>query len=87
VQRNIRGEIAEGVQLVRHQPLLRAITLASMATSALWGIFGATWVIFAIEQLGLGAAAVGLIAAIGGIGSLAGALIAARYSVRIGLAG
>lgn len=82
---NIRAEIGEGLQLVRHQPLLRAVTLASMATSALWGIFGATWVIFAIDQLGLDAAAVGLIAAIGGIGSFAGALIAARYTVRIGL--
>ena len=82
---NIRAEIAEGVALVRHQPLLRAITLASMATSALWGIFGATWVIFAIEQLGLNAAAVGLIAAIGGIGSFAGAVVAARYTTRIGL--
>ena len=82
---NIRAEIAEGLALVRHQPLLRAITLASMATSALWGIFGATWVIFAIEQLGLNAAAVGLIAAIGGIGSFAGAVVAARYTTRIGL--
>ena len=81
---NIRAEIAEGLALVRHQPLLRAITLASMATSALWGIFGATWVIFAIEQLGLNAAAV-LIAAIGGIGSFAGAVVAARYTTRIGL--
>jgi MFS family permease len=82
---NIRAEIAEGLRLVRQQPLLRAITLASMATSALWGIFGATWVIFAIEQLGLGAAAVGIIAAIGGIGSLFGAVVAARYTARIGI--
>jgi MFS family permease len=84
-RRNIRAEIAEGLQLVSHQPLLRAVTLASMATSVLWGIFGATWVIFAIEQLGLNAAAVGVIAAIGGIGSFFGAVVAARYTARIGL--
>jgi MFS family permease len=82
---NIRAEIAEGLQLVARQPLLRPITLASMATSALWGIFGATWVIFAIEELGLNAAAIGVIAAIGGIGSLFGALVAGRYIRRIGL--
>jgi MFS family permease len=82
---NIRAEIAEGLRLVSRQPLLRAVTLASMATSALWGIFGATWVIFAIQELGLGATAIGLIAAIGGIGSLFGAVVAARYTSRIGL--
>jgi hypothetical protein len=49
---NIRAEIAVGLRLVARQPLLRAITLASMATSALWGIFGAAWVIFAIEDWG-----------------------------------
>lgn len=82
---NIRAEIAVGLRLVARQPLLRAITLASMATSALWGIFGAAWVIFAIEELELGAAAIGVIAAIGGIGSLFGALFAGRYTQRIGV--
>ena len=82
---NIRAEIAEGLQLVRHQPLLRAIALASMATSALWGIFGATWVLFALDDLDLDAAAVGVIAAIGGIGSFLGAIVAARYTARIGV--
>jgi MFS family permease len=82
---NIRAEIAEGLRLVARQPLLRAITLASMATSVLWGIFGATWVLFAIQDLGLDAAAIGVIAAIGGIGSLFGALVAGRYTRRIGV--
>ena len=82
---NIRAEIAVGLRLVARQPLLRAITLASMATSALWGIFGAAWVIFAIEELGLNAAAIGIIAAIGGIGSLFGALVAGRFTRRIGV--
>ena len=82
---NIRAEIAEGLRLVSRQPLLRAVTLASMATAALWGIFGATWVIFAITELGLDATAIGVIAAIGGLGSFFGAVVAARYTSRIGL--
>lgn len=56
-----------------------------LLTSALWGVFGATWVLFAIEDLGLDAAAIGVIAAIGGLGSLAGALICGRYTNRIGV--
>jgi MFS family permease len=82
---SVRSEIAVGLRLVARQPILRAITLASMATSALWGVFGATWIIFAIQDLGLDAAAIGLIAAIGGLGSLGGAIVAGRYTNRIGL--
>jgi MFS family permease len=82
---SVRSEIAVGLRLVARQPILRAITLASMATSALWGVFGATWIIFAIEDLGLDAAAIGLIAAIGGIGSLGGAIVAGRDTNRLGL--
>ena len=82
---SVREEIVVGLRLVASQPILRAITLSAMATSALWGVFGATWVLFAIEDLGLDAAAIGVIAAIGGIGSLGGALFAGRYTNRIGV--
>jgi MFS family permease len=77
-------EIAIGLRLVVHHPILRATTLASMASAAMWGIGGALWYLFAIEELGLDAAAIGLIAAVGGVSSLFGAVLTARATTRFG---
>ena len=77
-------EIAVGLRLVIRNPILRASTLASMATAAMWGIFGATWYLLAFDELGLDAAAIGLIAAVGGFSSLFAALLAPRLNRRFG---
>jgi MFS family permease len=77
-------EIAIGLRLVTSNPILRATTLTSMASAAMWGIGGAIWYLFAIEELGLDAAAIGVIAAVGGLSSLFGALITARATARFG---
>lgn len=77
-------EIAIGLRLVLHNPILRATTLSSMASAAMWGIGGALWYLFAIEELGLDAAAIGVIAAIGGLSSLFGALVTSRTTARFG---
>jgi MFS family permease len=77
-------EIAIGLRLVARQPILRATTLASMATAAMWGIGGAIWYLFAIEELGLDAAAIGLVAAVGGVSSLFGAVLTSRATARYG---
>ena len=37
---------------MRHDPVLRAFAGAQMLLAALWGIFGATWFLFALEELG-----------------------------------
>ena len=78
-------EIAAGLRLVASHPILRSLTLATMALAGLWGIFGATWYLFAIEELGLDPAVIGLIAAVGGGSSLLGALVAARVNRRFGI--
>jgi Na+/melibiose symporter-like transporter len=75
-------EIALGLRIVAGNRILRATTLASMATAAMWGIGGALWYLFAIDELGLDAAAIGVIAAVGGISSLFGALITSRATAR-----
>lgn len=77
-------EIALGLRLVIHNPILRATTLTSMASAAMWGIGGALWYLFAIRELGLDAAAIGLVAAVGGLSSLFGALVTARATARFG---
>jgi predicted MFS family arabinose efflux permease len=56
-----------------------------MALAALWGVFGATWFLFVLDELGLGPAVIGLIAGVGGFSSFIGALIAARATRRWGI--
>jgi MFS family permease len=77
-------EIAAGLRLVVNNKILRATTLASMATAAMWGIGGALWFLFAIEELGLDPAAIGIVAAAGGLSSLFGALLTTRATARFG---
>lgn len=78
-------EIALGLRLVIGQPVLRALTLASMASASMWGVFGALWFLFAIDDLGLDAAAIGIVAAVGGVSSLFGALLTTRLTRRFGV--
>jgi MFS family permease len=78
-------EIALGLALVTRDPILRATTLASMASHTMWGVFGALWYLFAIEELGLDAAAIGIVAAVGGVSSLFGALLTPRLTRRFGV--
>ncbi|HYI23084.1 MAG TPA: MFS transporter [Candidatus Limnocylindrales bacterium] len=78
-------EIAIGLRIVGHSSILRALTMASMASAAMWGVYGALWYLFAIEELHLDAAAIGIIAAVGGLTSLAGALVTTRITTRFGV--
>lgn len=78
-------EIAIGLRLVARSPILRATTLATMATASMWGVFGATYFLFAFQELHLDAAAIGLVAAVGGVSSLFGALLTPRLTRRFGI--
>ena len=78
-------EIREGLAIIARDPIIRAFTLASMAMATLWGVFGAIWILFAVDELGLGPAAIGIIAGFGGLSSLVGAVIAERVTRRLGV--
>jgi MFS family permease len=82
---SVLDEIREGLRVVLQNPVLRAFAGAQMAMHALWGIFGATWFLFAIDELKLGPAAIGLIAGVGGFSSFLGAIIAGRATRRWGI--
>jgi Na+/melibiose symporter-like transporter len=81
----IISEVKLGLRLVLGNPILRGMTLATMALAGLWGIFGATWYLFAIQDLGLDTAAIGVIAAVGGLSSLGGAVLTPRLTRRFGI--
>lgn len=78
-------EIRDGMRIVFRSPVLRALALSHGGTHILWGIFGTSYLLFALEDLQLGPAAVGVIAAVGGIGSLGGSWLAPRMVRRFGI--
>lgn len=81
----VLAEIRHGLRLVRHDPILRAFAGAQMLMSMLWGVFGATWFLFALEDLGVGPALVGIVASAGGASSFIGAVVATRATKRWGV--
>ena len=82
---SVIAEIKVGLRLVITDPVLRPFAAAQMALAALWGVFGATYILFALDELDLGPAALGIITGFGGLGSLVGALLAGRLTRRWGV--
>ncbi|HJP88523.1 MAG TPA: MFS transporter [Candidatus Limnocylindrales bacterium] len=78
-------EIREGIRILLGSPLLRALAFSHGGTHILWGIFSTSYLVFAYEELHLDVATVGVIAAIGGIGSLAGSALAPIMVRRFGI--
>ena len=82
---SIVAEIVDGLRPIRQSPILRTVVLAGSGAHLLWGAFGAVYLVFATDELGLGPATIGLIAAVGGVASLAGALVGPRANRRLGV--
>jgi MFS family permease len=78
-------EIRDGLRIVARSPVLRALALSHGGTHILWGVFGTGYLLFATEDLQLGPAAIGVIAGLGGIGSLVGAGLAPVFVRRLGI--
>ncbi|HEV8699147.1 MAG TPA: MFS transporter [Candidatus Limnocylindrales bacterium] len=84
-RRPILAEILEGLRPISRSPILTAIAGASSGSHFLWGVFGSVYLVFATEELGLGPATIGVIAAVGGACSFVGAVLAERVSRRVGI--
>lgn len=79
------GGLAAGGRYIARTPLIRASLLAS-ATLNLFNLgFYGLFVLYATRNLGLSPGALGLVMAIGGLGSLVGILITGWLTRRIGL--
>jgi MFS family permease len=81
----IWAEIREGLRVVRGQPLLLALVAASATMNFFGRMFLAVYVLYMTRDLGLGAVGVGLVLATGGIGALAGALVAGPATRWLGI--
>jgi MFS family permease len=73
------------LRLVWADPILRALAGASATSKLGVHLFVAVLLLFLTRELGLEPAVMGLVFAIGGIGSFVGALLAERVTARFGL--
>ena len=82
---HIGREIAEGLRQSWKDPILRALA-ASSATAALFlGFPNGLYILYAVRELGLNPASLGLIITVGGVTSLVGALAVEPMVRRLGV--
>jgi MFS family permease len=74
-----------GLRAVFGHPLIRPIVLTLMGWSIAGGFFVALYAVFCLRELGLSEAMFGVIIAMGGIGSLAGAMLARSLARVLGV--
>lgn len=82
---SVREEAIDGLRIVSQDARLRSIGLATVLYSFGFGIAGAVYMVFVTRTLGFDTALLGVIFGIGGISSLAGALLAARAAATFGV--
>ncbi len=86
VRSTVRAEVWEGVRWVAHDPYFRPLTLYAALSNLAYSGNLALVVVFLVRVVGLGSLAVGLVTATGGLGGLAGALMAGRLARTFGSA-
>ncbi len=77
---NLRREIGEGLRLVAGDPVLRALAGSNAVVNFGYRVVGTVFLLYVNQELGFGPGILGLIFALGGAGSLLGALAAGRLS-------
>jgi MFS family permease len=80
----VRAEIGEGLRVVVNDRILRALAGCSGTTILFGNMFLAVYVLYMTRVLGLSAVGVGLVFGTGGLGSLAGSVLAAPLARRFG---
>ena len=81
---NVWAEASAGLRFLNAQPLLRAIARWSVFTNFFHSMVGPLYVLYAIRNLNLRPAQLGMVIAMGGAGSLAGSTLAPRIGRALG---
>ena len=84
-QPSLRREIAEGLRYLLGDPRWRAITCYIATFNLGTGMTGPLGLVYAVRRLGLSPAQLGLVFTLGNLGWLAGAVVARRVTVRLGV--
>jgi MFS family permease len=84
-RRSIRADIVAGARFVVAQPLVRAVTATACWNNAVRTVAFTVLLVYAVRDVGLAPAVIGLAFAIGNVGFLVGGLVATRYTRRLGL--
>jgi len=82
---SMRTEIAEGLRFVFGHPALRTIGSATATSNLFSSISGAAFMIFAINELKMSPALIGIAFSLGSLGGLTAALVADPLSKRFGV--
>jgi len=80
-----RRDLRVGMRAIFGHPQVRPVVLGWMVWSIWGGFFSTLYTLFCLRTLGLSEATFGVIIALGGVGSLAGALIARRLVEALGV--
>ncbi|HEX2266986.1 MAG TPA: MFS transporter [Actinomycetota bacterium] len=81
----MRTEIAEGLRYVLRHRLLLPIAICTSASNLFAHMAFAIYLVFAVRQLGLSAALIGVTFALGNVGFVIGAVTASRIAKRLGV--
>jgi MFS family permease len=82
--RSLRAEMAEGLRYVLHHPLLRPITCCTGTANLFSGVSLAVEVLYLTRVLGLSAAVIGVVMAVGLVGGILGAVTGGWWIRRAG---
>jgi MFS family permease len=81
----VRDEIVEGTRAIMHHPVLRVTAAANSISEFSFRVFGAVFLVYAIDELGFEPGVLGVVWAVGGVASLVGAMYAGRAAARFGM--
>ncbi|MBI2886220.1 MAG: MFS transporter [Chloroflexi bacterium] len=86
-RQGMRREALEGLGFVVRDPLLRAAAASSVVLDFSFRMVGTVILLYTARELGFETGVLGMIFAVGGVSSLAGALVAERATRRLGVGG
>jgi len=83
-RRGMRAELGEGLRYVWRHPLLRPIAMCTGIGNFFGNMAMAVLILFAVRELGMSPALIGLAFSVGSIGAPIGAALSGRIAARIG---